>query len=202
MIKGQPYDSWVVVCDKDIDKYTFTLGQHVINRDPSKDTLHSICHNLLAAVPYLGDKVIVIEDDELYHPKEYVALMSEALDDAELVGMSPSFYYNTKFREYRVYHKDKPPQCPLAVSAFRSSVIPYLVQACNLGDPFVDSWLWRYAPVSKKIIANKFRVISLKDGTNIGMGGLKGGVPDPKGKILQVWLDKFNQPSIGSSNPQ
>lgn len=144
--------TWLVINDGS-EPYTYTQGQKVYQRDPSKDKGHSLCHNLSKALAVCGfpKKVAICEDDDWYHPT-YLARLSEALDEAELVGFNPALYYNLMYSEYRDMGNEE--HASLAATGFRAAVLPTVRTLCKAGDPYIDLALWEGWKGSKALYPN------------------------------------------------
>ena len=134
------WDEWIVVNDGQ-EPYNYTMGQKVINRDASKDTFQSIRHNWLEAIPHIkGDRIIVVEDDD-YYDVRFLATLNAALDEAELVGVAPDFYYILPHRRYQCMRN--PSHASLACTAFRRCVLPHVERVAKTFDSvFIDMYLW------------------------------------------------------------
>jgi hypothetical protein len=183
---------WIVVNDG-AEEYTYNLGQVVIRRDPSSDTLPSICHNYLAALPHVqGDKVLAIEDDDFYGPN-FLSVMCEALDRADLVGSVPAKYYNLISHRWQVMRNTQ--HASLAQTGFTKAVLPMFEFLAGMGDVYIDMLLWAHAQTEKV----KTLLIE-NNGLHIGMKGLWGtagiglghnpasGTLDNGLRKLQEWL--------------
>ena len=212
------WDQWIVVNDG-TEEYAYTMGQQVVERDPSGDTLPSICENWRAAIPLIeGDKVIVAEDDDWLHP-EYVAKMDRLLDDVDLAGVSHDVYYKLPTRRFVRMHNAN--HASLACTAFRASLLPDIDHICKaFKNVFIDMILWTHIHT----IEGTFKLIPQprEDGMmyHVGMKNMPGGKglglghenpsngstdpnfvtlskwigPDDARVYRQTWLDFFSRP--------
>ncbi len=129
---------WIVV-DDGLIPTKVTMNQQYIRR--SSDTkIHTLTANLRAALRECkGEKVLIIEDDEWYHPN-YLKVMSERLDDHELVGTGMARYYYIRERLYREFPEHT--HSSLCRTGFRKSLIEKVFALCQTSDPSVDMRLW------------------------------------------------------------
>jgi hypothetical protein len=139
-------DQWIV-CGEDLTGYSFSRGQEVIVREPDGPSeLHSLCLNCLAALPHVrGRKLVICEDDDWYRP-DYLAVMDEALDRAELVGQAPAYYWHVPARRWRNMRNKE--HASLAQTGLASSVFEAF-RTCLLNKavgPWVDMMLWAHWP--------------------------------------------------------
>lgn len=198
-VYGRPVQ-WLVVTDGELDGYSFNLGQTVIVRDRRADPpgRHSICGNYLAALEHVeGDKLLCVEDDDYYSPA-YLATMDRELDAADLVGSCPALYYNLMSRHWRIMPNKT--YASLAQTGFTREVVGTFKQGCNLGNPFVDMFLWTHwaGTMAKpfKLIDNPPNNLALHVGIKgawgepgIGLGhDPAAGQPDPYGAVLRQWI--------------
>jgi hypothetical protein len=193
------WDQWLVVNDGR-EPYTYTMGQEIINRDPSKDTFQSIRHNWLEAVPHIkGEKVFVIEDDDYYHPR-FLETLAAALDEAELVGVAPDFYYMLPQRRYQNMRNTA--HASLACTAFRKCVLPHMQGVASVfNSVFLDMYLWAewgsdLFPGTKKLLKQplpdgKMLHVGMKNmpgAAGLGMGHrMHGERPDGALQKLREW---------------
>lgn len=170
------WDQWIVVNDGK-EPYTYTCGQTVVVRDASNDppgtiTLdrmyrvpHSLCFNVLAGLPYvMGDKVLIVEDDDWYGA-DYVRVLAEALDGADLVGLREHYYWHAGKRFYSVQSRSG--HTAFACTAFRSKLLPLLRLIALEGNPYLDKALWDSWEGSKSLITHA-------GGLHVGVKGMEG----------------------------
>ncbi len=165
-------------------------------RKPKDGEGLSIKENWLYALNKIsGDKVLVCEDDDWYNP-DYVRVMSDALDRAELVGVAGDYYWNWRHRKYvRVHNAEN---ASLAATGFRRSLLLQLFQIVEwTQDVWIDRRVWAdMVTNARELVPNK-----AADGRALHVGfkcmpGAKGlgayhgeqGVPDPSGEQLRAWI--------------
>ena len=173
--------------------YTHTTANYPGNK------AKSINHNICRALQYVKyDKIAIIEDDDIYHPK-YLERLLERLDHYDLIGEGNSRYYNIN-GYYRINHNTK------HASLFQTGLktIPCIehlyVSTLREQSAFIDSRLW-----NKKV--KKF--VFCDDVTAIGMKGLPGrkgiGIghrpssafnKDKDFKVLKQWLKNYPEDYI------
>jgi hypothetical protein len=193
-----PFSTWLVVNDG-AEEYRYTLGQEVISRDPSHDTLPSICQNWLAACDWLKDKppswICPAEDDDAYDP-EYLATLAPLLDEVDLAGVSHDVYWKFPTRKFQRMHNDQ--HASLAASCWRSTLLPEVERVAKLGSIFLDMILWAEHEGTKKLIPQplpngRMLHVGLKGmpgaaGLGIGHQSPNTGSSDPQFVTLQRWL--------------
>jgi hypothetical protein len=165
------------------------------HRKPKKDETLSLIGNWLYAIPKIkGDKVLICEDDDWYHP-EFCAVMSAALDRSELVGIAGDYYWNWTHRKYTRMHNAG--SASLAATAFRSSLLPAFQQVVEWSpDVWLDKQLWSCIVTSSALLPN---VASDGRALHVGMKAMPGtaglgayhgdaGVADPAAEQLTAWI--------------
>lgn len=136
-MRRQDYSRWVVV--DDCEPITGSALPDVwVRPRPVWDGENTVHRNLLAALPHLKGRVVVVEDDD-YYPPGYVQRMARELDKSPLVGMIPAPCYSVHYG-YMEYGNEE--HASLAQTAFREELIPRLKQICEAGE-FVDMALWK-----------------------------------------------------------
>jgi hypothetical protein len=185
----------------------------VLRREPSK-LVNTLPHNLMAALqhPMLskpeGQLVLMIEDDEWYHPK-YVETMVAQLEQAKqgFVGQANARYYHLLHRAW--WCPDNQQHASLCRTAWvhneteASWVRSCTADALKEGDPFIDMRIWKRRPLSgpPSFRANpKLKLLQEHQWMSVGMKGLPGRpglgsahtggsrwAPDPKGAVLAGW---------------
>jgi hypothetical protein len=181
---------WVVVDDCE-QQTPLRMGQVSVRPTPYWSGEHTLIRNLFVGVnASKGDKLLFLEDDEVYLPG-YVATMVQLLQDHALVGEIPARYYNMPTRSYRVLQNNK--HASLCQTAVRRDLFPFLAEvldACDSGQPFVDLLLWRRGG---RLVQTE-NVVSLKGlpgRTGIGMGHRTMPArftPDHEMKQLVAWI--------------
>lgn len=183
-------DSWYIVNDGS-KPYNFGSDNQVITpRRPVKGEVHSMCSNWLALPPIEEDVVVVQEDDDIWHP-DAVPLLLEALKSHILVGFAPAYYYDVRRRGFRVLGNSG--HCSLGCTAFRTPLLPWVLDLARKGSPFIDRKLWRRVGAeTRKILPNSRPYhVGLKGGSelgNIGNGNRMRVEPDRNYKTLKKWL--------------
>jgi len=140
---------WIVVDDGKVP--ISSNGKFIyIRREPTdKDYTHTLCLNLplaLDAVKY--DKIIIMEDDDWYHPT-YIDYMDKLLNEADLVGLGNLLFYYPAIQSYMEKKVVKQPA--FAQTAFRKNMIPILKRICEnapkefelCGKGLIDVFLWK-----------------------------------------------------------
>lgn len=184
---------WLVVDDGSTPT-AVTLGQQVLRPvpvwQPGRDTQ---IRNILAALPQIKyDKVLFIEDDDWYG-HEFLAIMSNRLDDAALVGEVQAHYYHVGHRRFRVFRNHA--HSSLGQVGIRGELVELLHSVCSGGrHPLIDIELCHQAG------DKRFYPWS---GTYLGIKGLPGRpgitsshrdtqgaawVPDLDLSVLRQWL--------------
>ena len=188
-------DQWLVVNDTYRPaSYAYTMQQEVIHRKRKKVEGLSICENWQAAIPRIkGDVVVVLEDDDYYHPS-YIETLSAMLEQAEVAGFTNDVYYNLRLKRFHRRHNVT--DCALAATGFRSSLLPRLKEIATRQSVYLDLPLWDEGDERKLTRDNK-----APDGLQYhvglkGMPGLAGlgnghgadGSTDPTGQVLRQWV--------------
>jgi hypothetical protein len=186
---------WLVVCDGDVSKYRFTMGQEVIVRRPVASSKHSVCLNYLAALDALQCTTFApdtlffpIEDDDYLRP-DYLATLTREAEEAPLVGLAPARYYHLHSSTYTILPNKH--HCSLSATAFRPEVLSVFRQGCELGNPFIDQFLWvhwRDTLQRPAKITSNGQHIGLKDGLGVGTGHERLQHEDTDGAVLREWL--------------
>jgi len=155
----------------------------------------SFCRNMLDALSRVKyDKIIVMEDDDWYHPT-YVEIQFERLNNYNLVGEIPAIYYNIKDQSYRILgNTNRASMCQMG---FKSNVISTLIMILNQQSAFVDIQLWEYYSYKfKKQLYNTRLCIGIKGmpgNPGIGIGHRLTDVHRKKDKNwqkLEEWIGK------------
>jgi hypothetical protein len=214
-------DQWLVVTDSDKpEAYSYTMGQEVIYRDPKRhcrrdpitnrfvkgEPRASLLENWLTALPRIkGEKVLVIEDDDYYHPT-YLEVLSGLLDNHELAGFKEDVYFKLRTRRFQRMHNMN--HASLAATGFRRELLSQIRRCCELLCPvnksvFIDMYLWaecqdtlREPPCKCVLIPNKaadgraYHVAMKQMPGAFGLGNGHGfdGSTDPNLSVLQQWI--------------
>lgn len=139
-----------------------------------------------------GDYILVIEDDDWYHP-EYIEKTVNLLKFFQIVGESNNKYWNLRvpgFMEMRNYGHSS-----LCSTAVRQDSFNYLKRAVNSGHFYFDIELWKYAK-EDKLKTCMYSELNLCIGIKgmPGRGGLgvghqdKAYTPDIKLLHLKKWI--------------
>lgn len=194
--------SWLVINDGHTG-YTYNMEQTVCNRQHTDG--NSLCQNWLYALDRLTeDKIIILEDDDYIAP-DYLAMMSAALDKADLVGLNNYKTYHVGYKVFNDLHLVT--SCSLGASGFRSSIADAVrgaAQRCDaVSSPYIDRELFQSFKGSKLTLPNLSAMtgrpanVSFKGmpGTRIGdlapgLGAFHSGQgsTDSSGEILRQWL--------------
>ena len=182
---------WIVI--DDCDPPTVPLfGQEVIRPVPSwKPGQITLGRNLTCALDYVKyDKIVFCEDDEAYLP-DYLKLMDQMLDTADLAGEIPARYYNVRQRMFRVL--DNRNHASLCQTGMRSDLIPRLRYLCTSQSPFIDMRLWEPIPDVRYLLVPTAQVVSIKGlpgRPGIGIGHRPHGdwKKDPVLAQLRAWI--------------
>ncbi len=171
-VAAQDYDhpfQWLVCNDG--PPYDTTQGQHALRRRPRAGELHSLCSNLLHALPHVrGDRLLILEDDDYYAPG-YLRTMDAALERAPLVGNAPARYYNVRERRWQVLrNRDR---ASLAQTGLRREAFDCLAEVCRRGRPMIDRRLWRAWEGPRLVVR--------EEGLHVGIKGMPGTVGIGKG---------------------
>lgn len=201
-------DQWIVVNDG--EPYDYTMGQEVVARDPSQDTLPSICENWLAALPLIrGDVVVILEDDDWFAP-DYVGTMAGYLKDYDLAGLAPAVYYHVP--SLRWAGMGNGDHASLACTAFTRAALPQVERCCKVfKSVYIDMYLWaewgtpmcavqgRKSVLMPNARGNGLRHVGLKGlpgAKGLGQGHQPAGFHDPGGVRLQEWLGADADPYL------
>jgi hypothetical protein len=114
--------------------------------------VHTLPHNLLAAVEYIAEhnitfnRLAVIEDDDWYHYRYLDVMYGFHLP---LVGLAHSPYYY--LAQPSIWHQTNEQVSPLASTVIDPSMYPTFVdcvnQAIKENTPYVDGLLWKHPGV-------------------------------------------------------
>ncbi len=181
---------WIVVNDG-ATPYTYHHEQEVILRSPTQREVHSLCSNVLAALPKIqGDLAIVAEDDDWLAP-QYIDRLIELADGRDLVGSAPATYYNLAGPSLRKLNNRR--HCSFGQTAFRPAVAPLIESVAQRGDPYIDLALWHEWTGSKVIAPNRpllhVSVKSMPGEPGIGTGhAMRGSVDDLELTMLRTLI--------------
>lgn len=189
---------WIVV-DDGSERTDCTRGQDVIRRPAGEHPHQSFLNNLLAgfrrAESFAAQKVLIIEDDDWYHPG-YLQQMSDWLEDADVVGQGRARYYNIQSRRCKEMGNRR--HCSLCQTGVTGRVLPWIIQWVESGHAtkVLDMEIWKHA-------LGAFRRMIDTDGSTLscgikglpGKGGLgyghrmhRGEPTDHDGRVLRRWI--------------
>ncbi len=145
-------DQWLVLDDDEI-KTVCTKGQDY-HYWPECRGRGSLTRKITKAVKenlITGDAVVVVENDDAYAPT-YLENVEKWLQTADLVGEGDSLYYNVRERVWFSHRNSQ--HASFCATAFKVSLFPQLLKACNTDCPYVDIRLWNYvqSPFKKRVI--------------------------------------------------
>ena len=165
---------WIIIDDGKIPMdRTIYQGAEYIRRQPKvTDPDHTLCINMLAALPHVTQPyVLIFEDDDWYHPK-YAEYLLEHCDDADLFGINYTYYYHYGIRKYaRFSHPGRSSWC---TTGFSKKVIPNIMQACHAERRyFLDLRVWNLNLNKKDSKPDKV--------LHVGLKGLKGRIGQSSG---------------------
>ena len=172
--------NWIIVDDGIVDipklpKFPKNWKINHIKRTPSTPGTNTQSLNLLTALPHVkSSKVVMVEDDDYYHP-DWLVTASTLLNSYDIIGKSSVIYYNIPSKSYYFtnYFKDYPEITnPMVQTAFKSSYIPILVTICKKNIIQIDNELWKAVEGSKYLLdtpESLYLVIGIK-----GMPGRPG----------------------------
>lgn len=160
---------WIVIDDgKSKLPWAHKSGSDYYYRSPSSnDPKHTLLMNLAIALKKVTtDKVIIVEDDDWYHP-QYLEKLNHWLDfDRKLIGVGKTVYYHLPSQQYKRFNNID--YTCFACTAFHSTVIPEVMELCNtLGTPLIDMTLW-------KLLKNEGTIYVDEPPLYVGMKGMPG----------------------------
>ncbi|MBR9800675.1 glycosyltransferase family 2 protein, partial [bacterium] len=158
---------WVLVDGGTEQQQQVTADVYVHHRAPQHPA-QNLCSNFLRAIKVAnGEFIVVIEDDDWYHP-EYLCHMVQLLKCAQMAGLTCSRYYHLGRRQYRVLRNSR--NSSLCSTGFRSEVVPEMVprirEMIEKQDHFLDLELWRNFGVQK--------LLSDRHELSLGIKGMPG----------------------------
>ena len=163
------FNQWIVV--DDCKKPTrCTMGQEIIRPDTfwqeGDMTLPRNISLALEQVKY--DNILIIEDDDWYHP-DYIKTLVEKLEKFDIVGEGHARYYNVANYGHMIHQNNT--HASLCMTGFSSRVLEQ-VKTCvekNIGQKFLDIEIWKL-PVRKLVYRDSLTCVGIK-----GMKG-RGGI--------------------------
>jgi predicted O-methyltransferase YrrM len=161
-------DQWIVL-DDDENPTVCTMGQEY-HHWPECRGRGSLTRKITKAVNeklIKGDAVVILENDDYYAPT-YLEMVEKWLETADIVGEGDALYYNVQHRAWFSHHNSQ--HASFCSTAFKVSLLPQLLKACNTDDPYADYRLWNLvnAPFKKRVMmpvdfpATKRLVVGIK----------------------------------------
>lgn len=193
----QPYQ-WIVVDDGVIPlPLSLCEGCEYIRRTGGENH-HTLCNNILAALPHVkGDAIVFMEDDDWYHHK-YLKVMEKYLCSYNLVGQCKTLYYHIGQRKY--YRCPNTLHASLCQTGLRLPVFPSLEQLATrlVGKkPFLDMFLWKEYTDSQRVFEHPIDLcIGIKgskgrQGTTKGWDSMNSNyIPDPNLSMFKKLIGK------------
>lgn len=163
---------WLVVDDGDTPfSFTHPRVKHLRRVNDLPHGTHTLRKQMLYALQHVTtDFVIIMEDDDWYGPRHLASIL-EALQRHELVGESPTIYYNIRLLTWKNwYNTGTSSWCQMG---FRRSLFPLIERLCRTSDhPSLDLHLWKAARKKYPLHHNVRGCVGIK-----GMPGRKGLTP-------------------------
>lgn len=197
----QPWE-WLVI-DDGTDHYLPRHHATVHLRDFAGEITDSFRGNWLHALDRIhGDMVIVMEDDDWYHPR-YIETMVALLGPGDLAGLAGEAIYHPRMQRWMTMCNGD--NASLASTVWPSRVSPVLgAHVAAIDTVYQDCYLWCAAYARQwdyRLTLNR-----ADDGRSLhvglkGLPGAKGlghyhdgqfGLPDPGGRILERWVGRMD----------
>lgn len=178
LMRAQEYTGpvrWVVVDDgPDPMPVPVVLGWEIIVLRPAvpwRPGQNTQARNLAAGLPFAGDRLLIIEDDDEYAPW-WLVWCDDKLVDHDLIGEAPSLYVH---RGNGARHDcGNRSHASLCATAMTRSIYPLFADILRRQDKVIDITLWRLAdPARAKIYDRAGGVTGIKGWPGrpgIGMG--------------------------------
>lgn len=186
-----------IICDDSNEHYEINAPTNVSHfnhhkREYPGNKVESFRANVICALPLvLFDRVVIMEDDDWYHP-DYLVVYKNRLLNWQLVGEGPARYYNIARRTYRVLGNTK--RASFCQTALQASILDKLFIACQKDSAFVDARLWDKDCRKFVFRDDKPHCIGVKGmpgRVGIGMGHRsKSFTSDHEFKVLEKWIGK------------
>jgi glycosyltransferase involved in cell wall biosynthesis len=188
-------DEWVVADDGTFPAQ-LTCNQIHVTQPRNISGPVSLANNMLAALSVVtGDIIVVVEDDDWYHPA-YLETCAKRLQTTGATGDRILRYYHVPQRIYITMNNRG---SALAQTSLRREYLPFMQKAAMAAltkeDYNIDSRFWSTLASSDYTLHNDGQVIGMK-----GLPGRQGlGIGhrpnhkrpwrnDPTGKMLRHWL--------------
>jgi hypothetical protein len=204
----QTYDGpwrWLVVDDGDVPcGIESGFETEVIRRKNTDPTIHSLPLNILHASDVLASEsgpFLFMEDDEWYGVG-YVRQMVEWMDGCDVVGESPTYDYNVKYRQWKVLPYQGR-SASLARTGFTRRAMPFWLEAAraavNKKTPYVDRLGWErcvthvlpffiHHTVQQRPMAVAIKGMPGPVGASHGHQQSRFRVNDPSMAVLRRWI--------------
>lgn len=159
-------------CKWQAGRFTTSIGSHLIvdykpEKPDKKDLTERVWNGYKEAVKLGVDWVVMLEDDDWYHP-EYLHSVLRVADKSDFIGCEFSYYYNIVNRTWdKLEHKGR---SSLYTTAFRVSAMKNFAWH-RAHDVFLDQNIWHYAKRFRRTFIEA-GAIGIKHG--IGLTGGKG----------------------------
>ena len=140
------------------------------------------------AVVKADERLVFIEDDDWYSPN-WLAIVDEKLNEADLVGERFAFYYNLKYKQCKQLNNGS--HSGLCSTAIKGKAIDYLNRICQVDREFIDLHLWK-SPITRRLFTSR-EVIGMKGlpgrgGIGMGHRSHKQFLSDPSGEVLRKMI--------------
>ena len=190
-----PPDEWIVADDGN-EAATLTQGQTHIRRVRDGEGALSLGRNMLSALAAVtGDLIVVIEDDDWYHP-EYLATCVRHLQSCQATGDPLQRYYNVAQRRYVVMNNRGSALCQ---TACQRVLLPLMRQAAEeairANHYGIDARFWAKLSPSQYRLQGGQRTVGMKGipgRSGLGMGhrpdSKRPWRDDPRGTVLRSWI--------------
>ena len=190
---------WVVVDDGNISMEpileTFPLVFEYIRREPQPDDpKHTLNLNMLEAFKHVeGDIVLIMEDDEYYHP-QYIERMSQHLKHTDLAGSNISRYYHLPSGGLFIDRNNN--FCSLSQTGFKSTLFPFVKELLLTDPQYLDYQIWmnatgviaRIFDDSREPLTVGMKSMPGRPGIGIGHKESTYSVFDKDRSILKKWI--------------
>lgn len=141
----------ILVLDDDSPATVCTMGQDY-HYWPDLSGPGSMTRKIRRAIEMTlitGDAVVVIENDDAYHP-DYLAWCEQQLARYALIGEGRNLYYNVQHRWW--FDHGNMTHASLCATAMTRKMLPNLLREClRSDDPFIDDRLWKNCQLPKKV---------------------------------------------------
>ncbi len=190
-------DEWVVADGSMNTASLYWPKWAVVAYTPQCPGAVNFCSNILRGLEWVtGDYVVIMEDDDWYHPThiERAVATLEANPHLWAVGDPWQRYYNPTRGVWKVY---KNIGSSMAQTAIRHAAVPALKDAARAllaqGKYGVDRYFWDRLPPDWKLIETYDTVVGMKGlpgqpGLGVGHRPTHDWTPDPDGAKLKEWI--------------